>query len=210
MKNKLLVLIVGIPGTGKTTLANALSSRMSGVPCINTDVIKAAYEDEAPEVLTKSSHTAWKLFGECTEENIIKGYRLLAQELFRFSLTVAEKLFETYNTVIIEGLGIDLEKIPAENYGVVIFYLTNKMRSDGYKNKIRYRNDKNNNWEKNKDVLKVVENYLVEKLRTLDNVYEVEVTDAALDDVMKMLESHESSAFTRSIPANPASDKMQV
>ena len=189
MKNKLLVLVTGTPGAGKTTFANSLSSKMAGIPSINTDIVKAAYVNENPEVLNQSSHSAWKLFGECNSENIIRGYNLLAHELFTRSIDIADKLFGTYNTVIIEGLGIDLNSIESLKNRTAIIHLMNGAKSVGYQKKILYRNNKQNNWEKNARLLRIVDDYMTERLKTLSNVRTVEITKAYdIDELIDWLE----------------------
>lgn len=191
MTNKLLILVAGIPGTGKTTFANLLSCKMAGIPTINTDIVKAAYEPTNSEVLTKSSHTAWKLLGECTRENILEGNKILAHELFKISCDIARRLFKTYNTVIVEGLGIDLESASHLEFDTVIFYLTNKNRDPGYKDKLRYRIDKTNNWAAHEEILQIVDDYLFSKVQALKNSFVIEITDGYdLEKTVEIIESY--------------------
>lgn len=189
MTSKMLILVVGLPGTGKTTFANLLSCKMAGIPAINTDVVKAAYLPLKPEILSKSSHTAWQLLGECTRENILAGNKILAQELFKISCDITRRLFKTYNTVIIEGLGIDLENVPQLEFPAVIFYLTNKNRNAGYREKLRYRVDKTNNWAAHEDILQIVAEELFSKVEALENTFAIEITAGYdLDEIVRKIE----------------------
>lgn len=189
MKNKLLILIVGIPGSGKTTFANLLSCKMAGIPSINTDIIKAAYASSNPDIMKKTSHTAWQLLGECTNKNIVSGNNILSREIFKISCEIVGRLFETYNTVIIEGLGIDLESVPNLEVDTVIFYLTNKDKHLGYKDKLRYRVNKTNNWAKHKEILQIIDEDIFRKTNTLKNAFTIEITDGYdLDKIVEVIE----------------------
>lgn len=180
MSNKILITIIGLPGTGKTTMANKLSIAMAGIPVISTDIVKAIYRSTGHEVLGLTSHTAWQLFGECTDDNIIKGFELQAEILYRYSLNISESLFKTYNTVVVEGLGIDLKKYnELRNYKKILIYLKNSRIDIAYKNKLQYRNDKNNNWYAHQSVLKVIDSYIQNKISYIDGaVITIDVADS--------------------------------
>lgn len=45
MEHSLRILIMGLPGSGKTTLAKALSSKLNSVLCLNADRIRSLYND---------------------------------------------------------------------------------------------------------------------------------------------------------------------
>ena len=90
MNGRSIIIIMGIPGAGKTTFANKLSIEMAGIPVICTDIVKAVYEKENPKVLTKVSHNAWQIIGECTDENIVDGYKIFSSELFKYSYSLAQ------------------------------------------------------------------------------------------------------------------------
>ena len=156
MNGRSIIIIMGIPGAGKTTFANKLSIEMAGIPVICTDIVKAVYEKENPKVLTKVSHNAWQIIGECTDENIVDGYKIFSSELFKYSYSLAQKMLETYNTVIMEGLGIDISVLDELPERVIKVYLTNNERQSGYINKLCYRNNKENNWQKNSHALELI------------------------------------------------------
>lgn len=156
MNDKNIIIVMGIPGAGKTTFANKLSIEMAGIPVICTDIVKAVYEKENPKILNKVSHNAWQILGERTDENIVEGYKIFSSELFKYSYLLAQKMLETYNTVIIEGLGIDISALDELSERVIKVYLTNKERQLGYINKLSYRNNKENNWQKNSHTIEVI------------------------------------------------------
>lgn len=45
MEHSLRILIMGLPGSGKTTLAKALSSKLKSALCLNADRIRSLYND---------------------------------------------------------------------------------------------------------------------------------------------------------------------
>lgn len=164
MNRNTIILIMGIPGSGKTTFANRLSCEMAGIPVICTDIVKAAYRDKNRVVFSKVSHSAWQLVGECTDENVIKGYALFAHELFKYSYALAQEMLLTYNTVIIEGLGIDINTLNNVPENTIKVFITNSDRENGYRNKLKFRNNKQNNWEKNAYHLELIEKYILDTL----------------------------------------------
>lgn len=160
MNDRNIIMVMGIPGAGKTTFANKLSIEMAGIPVVCTDIVKAVYEEENPKVLSKVSHNAWQIIGERTDENIVEGYKIFSSELFKYSYSLAQKMLGTYNTVIIEGLGIDISALDELPERVIKVYLTNNERQSGYINKLCYRNNKENNWQKNSHALELICEYI--------------------------------------------------
>ena len=177
MSNKIVILILGIPGAGKTTLANNLSNALAGIPHVDTDIIKAVYETTNPQIFSQTSHSAWALFGECTYENIIKGYTVLSREIFKKCIPLIQRLLKTYNTIIIEGLGIDIDKIEDLQIPTIVFYLTNQNKEEGYKNKMMYRNSGVNGWERDQSILQTIDTYMKQRLSKVPNVSFIEVSD---------------------------------
>lgn len=168
---------MGIPGSGKTTFANRLSCEMAGIPVICTDIVKAAYEEKNSEVFSKVSHNAWQLMGECTDENVVKGYALFSRELLKYSYALAQKMLLTYNTVIVEGLGIDVNALDDVPENVIKVFMTNSDRENGYKNKLRFRNNKQNNWEKNAHHLRLIEKYILDSLNKASKYITCDVSE---------------------------------
>lgn len=178
MENKNIILVMGIPGAGKTTFANKLSIEMAGIPVICTDVVKAVYEGENEKILNKVSHNAWQIVGECTDENIIAGYKIFSAELFKYSYFLAQKLLCTYNTVIIEGLGIDVSILGELPERIIKIVLENNDIQAGYINKLCYRNNKENNWEKNSRTIGLLNEYIVKTLPGDSLYYRFDVKDS--------------------------------
>lgn len=178
MNGRNIIMVMGIPGAGKTTFANKLSIEMAGIPVICTDIVKAAFEDENPKVLSKVSHNAWQIIGECSDENIVEGYKAFSSELFKYSYSLAKKMLGTFNTVIIEGLGIDISVIDNLPERIVKVYLTNNERQTGYINKLCYRNNKENNWRKNSHAIELISKYIRGSLCNNSSVYMFDVSES--------------------------------
>ena len=178
MENKNIILVLGIPGSGKTTFANKLSAEMAGIPVVSTDIVKAVYEEESINILSKVSYNAWQIVGEYTDENIVTGYKIFSSELFKYSYALAKKLLRTYNTVIIEGLGIDVSVISDLPESIITVLLTNSNRQAGYLNKLFYRNNKENNWQKNEHALELINKYIESNLSSEFMYYKFDVSES--------------------------------
>ncbi len=178
MDNKNIILILGIPGSGKTTFANKLSAEMAGIPVVCTDIVKVVYEEESINILSKVSHNAWQIVGERTDENIVLGYKIFSAELFKYSYALAKKLLRTYNTVIIEGLGIDVSVLDDLPESIITVFLTNRDRQTGYLNKLCYRNNKENNWQKNEHALELISEYIEYNLSSELTSYRFDVSES--------------------------------
>lgn len=177
MSKKTIIFVMGIPGSGKTTFANRLSCEMAGIPVICTDIVKAAYEEKNRAVFSRVSHSAWQLVGECTDENVVKGYELFSRELSKYSYALARKMLLTYNTAIVEGLGIDVSAFDNMPENVIKVFMTNRDRENGYKNKLRFRNNKQNNWEKNEHNMKLIEKYILDSLNKASKYIKCDVSE---------------------------------
>ena len=163
MKNKTIVFIIGIPGSGKTCFSQRLSIELGIVPLVSTDIVKFMVSQKSNDpFLKKVSHNAWKLIGEYNEKNIIVGYKEFSKSLFRETYYLIKQIFNTYNLVIVEGMGISLELVNniCENHVEIL--LKNQNIEHALKNKLRYRNNKNNNWECNQFAIKIIEKYIKE------------------------------------------------
>lgn len=185
MNNKYIILVLGIPGSGKTTFANKLSIEMAGIPVICTDIVKAVYEEKNTKVLSKVSHNAWQIVGECSDENIVIGYRIFSSELFKYSYSLAQKMLRTYNTVIIEGLGIDVSVIDDMPEQIIKVFLSNNDRQAGYLNKLSYRNNKENNWQKNAHSLELISKYIENNLTIDKLLFKFDVSES--DKYIKLI-----------------------
>lgn len=188
MTNKTIIAVIGIPGSGKTSFANKLSTELFGIPVINTDLIKAIYEAENEYILSKVSHSAWELVGECSKENIIKGYDIFSKTLFQYAYSLAKKLLNTYTVVIIEGMGINLPDLSEVNENTICVLFTNQNKEKSYSDKLKFRANKINNWVQKKEILEEIENYLFDNYVKIQKSAFFEISDA--EKAMKFIKEH--------------------
>ncbi len=91
-----LIIICGLPGTGKTTLANELSKKLQ-IFCLHKDSIKESlYESLKMNSLEDSKRLGYpsvKAILDLAEENLSRGIDVIIESPFNF--TDDEKVFET-------------------------------------------------------------------------------------------------------------------
>ncbi|MBN1330735.1 MAG: hypothetical protein JXA54_14785 [Candidatus Heimdallarchaeota archaeon] len=78
-KLPLIIIIAGIPGTGKTILARELSTALNISLVIGGDALRSALRSLLPKesfkVFFTSIYNTWKFFGEYTSDNLLLGYK---------------------------------------------------------------------------------------------------------------------------------------
>lgn len=82
-KNPIVVIVSGIPCSGKTTLACQINARLLLGDVIGGDAFRSSLREYISEkdnpAFFSSVYKAWQPFGANTPENIIKGYKLQAK-----------------------------------------------------------------------------------------------------------------------------------
>jgi len=82
-KLPIVIIIAGIPGVGKTTIAKELSTALNIGVVLGGDALRSSLRTILPrkgnEVFFTSVYNTWKFYGERTKENIIKGYQTQSQ-----------------------------------------------------------------------------------------------------------------------------------
>ncbi len=76
MKTETFVYVIGgVPGVGKTSMAGRLAARVHADIVLSGDYLREFLRPyDSDGIITMSVYDAWKMFGEKSQENIIKGY----------------------------------------------------------------------------------------------------------------------------------------
>ena len=78
-KLPLCIIIAGLPGTGKTSLAKELSAALDIGVVIGGDALRSSFRcilpNEQNKVFFTSVYNTWKFYGEFTEQNLLQGYK---------------------------------------------------------------------------------------------------------------------------------------
>ena len=168
MKTK-LILIGGVPGTGKTTVAHSLALKLKIDKVLSTDILKIfakTYSINLDSYLFTTTHEAYKI----ENISIIQGYLKHSKVINKILLEVLQNIKD--KIIIIEGATINKEFINMLNkdkYEVV--YINLLMATEDlilrYKEKEKLRKS---NWINNIKVIEEISNYLSkENINILNN-----------------------------------------
>ena len=130
----LIYLIGGTAGCGKSSIANALASRLEIVRTQSTDMLREVMRTMIPErlmpILHQSSFTAWKGLpgkadtkSEISDELLTQGYLSQAESLALAIETVVERATREHVSLVLEGVHIHpafMEKMQKKPNAVVI------------------------------------------------------------------------------------------
>ena len=158
MKTK-LILIGGVPGTGKTTVAYQLASRLKIDKVLSVDIVKTfakTYNQNFDEYALTTTHEAYKI----ENISIIEGYLKHCNEINKVVLETLKNIKD--NIVIIEGTTINetfIEMLDKEKYQITYLnlYLPSKELIKRYKLKSKLRKS---NWIKNIKIIEKINDYL--------------------------------------------------
>ena len=121
-KKPILILVAGIPASGKTTLSKKISSNFK-LPLFSADEIKELISDnicgrENVELFSKVANASFNVFWRLIENNISAGISCIAEALFiiDFSESRIKKLQEKYDCYIIQIYLNCSEEIATKRY----------------------------------------------------------------------------------------------
>lgn len=159
MKTK-LILIGGVPGTGKTTIAYHLALKLGIDKVVSVDMIKAmtrAYQDLFPPYVFTTTHEAYKLEGISVIEGFLKHSEAVNRVLFDVVHQIHDKV------ILLEGATINrevLKFIDSDKYEVsyINLYLDKEELIKRYEMKNKLRKGK---WLENIEVIREISDYLM-------------------------------------------------
>jgi 2-phosphoglycerate kinase len=122
-----LIIIYGVPGVGKTTVAQELSNKIPNSLYLEGDSLKSIIQKkvkklEHPFVFTSSTE-AWGLLGDRDDENVISGMKKYREELEKFMRDEILNFFKENETIVFEGAMIS-PNFKIDNVNVNHFLIT--------------------------------------------------------------------------------------
>ncbi len=159
-----VILINGVPGSGKTTIAYKLAAILEIEEVIQTDTIKEVFKViNHPEIALSTTHSAWKFFGEKNKHNVIKGFKEHTKYFEDFLLKIIEITEKEGKNIIIEGVHATPRLYSLiETKNKISFFLnideSNRLVRCDIKNS--KRKVKNTDWYNNADVISFLNSYL--------------------------------------------------
>ena len=152
----LIFLIGGTAGCGKSTIANALASRLEIVRSQSTDMLREVMRTMIPEklmpTLHQSSFTAWKGIpghsesgSGVSDELLVQGYLSQADSLGLAIETVVERATREHVSLVLEGVHIHpafMEKLQKETDAVVIPVMLGLLKPKHLRQRIKMRSTK--------------------------------------------------------------------
>lgn len=173
-KQPWIIIISGVPNTGKSTVAVKLASKLDWSVCVGVDQIKEIIKkyDRNP-YLKKSSHDGWELIGKRTIRNILLGYQRYCKGLEAGMMQIIERSKVTGENIILEGVQL-LPNFYKNIHGFNKIYILIKSNFDKkhYKKIIKKIEQRHkiqaDVWSKRDSELKLIQNYLIRKSNTID------------------------------------------
>ncbi|MDJ0777753.1 MAG: hypothetical protein QNJ85_07815 [Gammaproteobacteria bacterium] len=150
---ELIFLIGGTAGSGKSTTANILASRLEIVRSQSTDMLREVMRTMMPEqlmpVLHQSSFTAWRGLPDqqqagdsVSEDLLIQGYRTQADLLALAMEAVIERTMRERVSLVLEGVHLHpafVEKLEVETNSVVIPVMLGLLKRKQLQQRIKRR-----------------------------------------------------------------------
>ena len=168
MKTK-LILIGGVPGTGKTTIAYTLALNLKIDKVLSTDIIKVlskTYNQNFDKYLFTTTHEAYTL----ENLSVIDGYLEHSKIINELVLKVLDNIRD--KVIIIEGSTINkdlLNMIDKDKYEFIYLNLTLPIKDLIIRYKLKSKLRKSN-WLDNISIIEEISNYLSkDNLNILNN-----------------------------------------
>lgn len=181
MKTK-LILIGGVPGTGKTTIAYNLALHFKIDKVISLDIVKAfAKFYRKDKYLYTTTHEAYKL----DNLSIIDGYLNYCNTINNIALDMLNNIND--NFIIMEGATLNKEiinKLDTNKYEIYYFNLT--VPIDVLKKRyVQKKKLRNSNWIENISIIEMIDKYLCKNNINIINIKKTETTERIINYVEK-------------------------
>lgn len=168
-----LILISGIPNTGKSTTAIKLASKLGFSTCLGTDEIKALMRFyDSDFFINQDSHSCWSHYGNYCNKTFLTGYKKHCQAIGPGIAAIIKQAGNMGRSVIIEGVHLWPEENYDKNNNFKIFHfiiIQDKpaMWRRNIKQKLDvYGSKQENVWQKHQEKYF----YVQEKLKNISNL----------------------------------------
>ncbi len=106
MKDSYIFLLGGVPGVGKTSISGYIARELGINIVISGDYIRESLRPFFPvdDVINMSVYDSWKMFGENTDENLIKGFIEQGKKVNIATHRIMERAIDNGEPMIIETL----------------------------------------------------------------------------------------------------------
>lgn len=125
-----LYVIGGVPGVGKTSMAGRLASRIHADIVLSGDYLREFLRPyDTNGIIATSVYNAWKMFGEKSEENIIRGYVKQSEYIAPGIKRVMERALRDGEKIVIETLYFtpDLWGVDLSTCRTAYLYVSNEL-----------------------------------------------------------------------------------
>ena len=173
-----LILLGGIPGVGKTTIAYELARQYKIDKVLSIDILKNVIKKFIPQIdepyLYTTTHEAYTL----ENVDIITGYQKHSQTVNKYVFELLSS-FKNEKIIILEGATITRDILDSlKEYEVYYFNLYLEDETDlinRYKSKLKIRQGK---WLENIDKIQIINKYLI-------NQSPININAKNIDEVLK-------------------------
>lgn len=170
-----IIIISGVPGTGKSTIAINLAQTLHYDQLISTDIIREVLKSKSRQkcqpILFSTTHEAWQFFGNYSSTNVIKGYRYHSSLLFKTLNKLIKNNIKNGCHTILEGSHLlpefldYLNKLNADIYYFLLSPPSYKELERRFENKNKIRTKEYLMWKRNIKTIKTINGWLKKEVK---------------------------------------------
>lgn len=185
-----VIAIMGVPGTGKTTLACHLAAALHGVPIVSADIVKAFMLASNPDDAETDtvSYQAWRLVGEHTLDSIEEGLTKHSYPIFRKCVEVVNVLARKHSIIVVEGVHVLPKFLPDfRPYTITPIIMTNQNLEVAFRIKSKHRLNNENPWHSNTHTLQCIQKYFLDEVLSLDGALQIDFSSGIANNVQMVM-----------------------
>jgi 2-phosphoglycerate kinase len=185
MTEPVAILIGGVPGAGKTTLAIKLANELGIKEVVDTDNIRQVMRiyDKNP-ILHSVTHDCWKFFGEKTDENSLKGFAAHTELLHEAIIEILRYNLRRNTSIIIEGVHVTPDLLKKIDFAVSYFHISISDEKE-HLQRLQAKKCCGTCWQQNFSVIRKTQDWLIsECLNRKIPVIENKSVDVVIEDII--------------------------